>query len=446
MEYKTLILVDNSENLTTLNKDIIKQTIKHMLEKSPNEMKISIAQIGSDGYIKYLADFDDTSQTKINSVDNISFLTPPVSVMDIVADVILEWKNHDFANRDIVVFSAADVNNMSVYTLEELILELEELNYPVYTVGCVQNDNVSKLKTMASLSRVSDGIIVYTDEGRDADVEKQISDKIFKAMSEKRTREDSNLNKSIDVSQKLDSSDAVIDNSIATENGLSSSVGDNSNIIYDTNKTGYEYSSFILAGIILFATFFAVMFIYAILRKERQKSIQRNYYSNTDEIIRKHDEKINASAAFNVYDENDTQTRCLTIYDNIDDIENDEEDSGTRLLYQSREGLDITLEDRADPTKYFRANVKDRIIIGRSKKLCDIPVSYDDSVSGKHCELFLRGNSLYVRDLSSSNGTMVNQQKVYQDIQINNGDVLRLGQLSFLVTVRSNMGGFVSEF
>lgn len=447
MEYKTLILIDNSENLTSLNKDIIKQTVRYMLENSPNEMKMAVAQIGTDGYIKYLSDYDDTSQTKINSIDNVSFLTPPVSAMDIVADVILEWKNHDLANRDIIVFSSADVNNMSVYTLEELILELESLNYPVYTVGCIQDDNVSKLKTLASISRVSNGIIVYTDEGSDASVEKQITEKIFSAMNEKRSNEESKTE--ISESNNNDANGLHNGKGIPVENNYDEIIKDNSHIIYENNKNT-DYREIMLVGIVVFFMLFVIVILYKIIKKDKRNGLHKaddsdvNYRNNRNNVNNRNFEEAGSEKLFNLYEETESETRNL-IENSYFDNEMDE-DSGTRILYQSREGVDITLEDRADPTKYFRANIKDRAIIGRSKKLCDIPVTYDDSVSGKHCELFLRGDSLYVRDLSSSNGTMVNQQKVYQDIRINNGDVLRLGQLSFIVTVRSNMGGYIGEF
>lgn len=462
MEYKTLILVDNSENLTPLNKDIIRQTVKYMLENSPKEMKIAVAQIGTDGYIKYLADYDDTSQTKINSVDNISFLTPPVSAMDIVADVVLEWKNHDLADRNIVVFSNADVNNMSVYTLEELILELETLDYPIYTVGCVQEDNISKLKTMASLSRVSDGIIVYTDEGSDASIEKQITEKIFNAMEEKRNEE---TGKSLNGYNEGENTNKNSQNNgeITVENNYSGSTKDASHIIYE-KKDGYDnFKEIALVSIVLVCMFFCICIMYLFARggknsslhkrRHRSREYERNGDRNTDRNNGKTTyntyrqmEDMSYDKAFDIYGELKTSTRNLTDEGNMENEDTEEEESDTRILYQSTEGVDITLEDRADPTKYFRANIRDRVIIGRSKKYCDIPIPYDDSVSGKHCELFLRGESVYVRDLSSSNGTMVNQQKVYQDMKINNGDVLRLGQLSFYITVRSNMGGAIYEF
>ena len=47
----------------------------------------------------------------------------------------------------------------------------------------------------------------------------------------------------------------------------------------------------------------------------------------------------------------------------------------------------------------------------------------------------VRDNQIYCRDLSSSNGTMINQQKVYQELKIESGDILRIGRLSFIIQI-----------
>lgn len=50
----------------------------------------------------------------------------------------------------------------------------------------------------------------------------------------------------------------------------------------------------------------------------------------------------------------------------------------------------------------------------------------DSAVSRKHCELTLLGDTWVVRDLKSSNGTMVNGEKVGEK-QLNDGDHLKIG-------------------
>ena len=108
-------------------------------------------------------------------------------------------------------------------------------------------------------------------------------------------------------------------------------------------------------------------------------------------------------------------------------------DTGTRLLYEGVGECDLSFEDTADPSKYFRITSHGRLTLGRSLSSCDLAFDYDDSVSGRHCELFQRDEYWYVRDLNSSNGTFVNGEKVYTEAELHNGDLLKMGSLSLLV-------------
>lgn len=74
-------------------------------------------------------------------------------------------------------------------------------------------------------------------------------------------------------------------------------------------------------------------------------------------------------------------------------------------------------------------------MLGRSENSCDFVIEHDDSISGRHCELYRREEQWFVRDLHSSNGTKVNGQKVYQELEIHAGDILRLGQAEFLLSI-----------
>ncbi len=54
----------------------------------------------------------------------------------------------------------------------------------------------------------------------------------------------------------------------------------------------------------------------------------------------------------------------------------------------------------------------DCIVIGRLKEKADVVIP-DDCVSSQHCELSVRNNRLYVKDLSSTNGTFINGHKIH---------------------------------
>jgi EAL domain-containing protein (putative c-di-GMP-specific phosphodiesterase class I) len=71
--------------------------------------------------------------------------------------------------------------------------------------------------------------------------------------------------------------------------------------------------------------------------------------------------------------------------------------------------------------------------VGRLPDL-DLPLA-SESVSKEHAELFLRDSSLYVRDLGSKNGTLVNNERVTEktEKELHEGDILHFAQVEFRV-------------
>jgi CheY-like chemotaxis protein len=53
----------------------------------------------------------------------------------------------------------------------------------------------------------------------------------------------------------------------------------------------------------------------------------------------------------------------------------------------------------------------------------------EPSVSGRHCEILLRGNEIVVRDLQSTNGTFIKGERITEAI-LKPGQILRLGQVN----------------
>ena len=52
----------------------------------------------------------------------------------------------------------------------------------------------------------------------------------------------------------------------------------------------------------------------------------------------------------------------------------------------------------------------------------------EPSISSHHCEVFLQGNDVLVKDLGSTNGTFINGQKITEG-SLKPGQILRLGQI-----------------
>jgi pSer/pThr/pTyr-binding forkhead associated (FHA) protein len=68
----------------------------------------------------------------------------------------------------------------------------------------------------------------------------------------------------------------------------------------------------------------------------------------------------------------------------------------------------------------------DRTTIGRVEDNT-FPI-VDGSVSSHHCEVHLRGAEILIRDLNSTNGTFINNEKISEAV-LKPGQTLRLGQV-----------------
>jgi uncharacterized protein involved in exopolysaccharide biosynthesis len=82
------------------------------------------------------------------------------------------------------------------------------------------------------------------------------------------------------------------------------------------------------------------------------------------------------------------------------------------------------------------------ILLGRSES-ADVVLA-DERVSGRHCQVIRTGQGYRVKDLGSSNGTLVNAQKV-QEADLRDGDLLQVGYTVFKFVVNAAQAGFSVE-
>jgi pSer/pThr/pTyr-binding forkhead associated (FHA) protein len=72
-------------------------------------------------------------------------------------------------------------------------------------------------------------------------------------------------------------------------------------------------------------------------------------------------------------------------------------------------------------------------VVGRGPECHVRPNS--ELISRQHCMLLVSGQALRVRDLGSTNGTLVNGKRVIDECALGNGDTLQLGPLVLEVVV-----------
>jgi pSer/pThr/pTyr-binding forkhead associated (FHA) protein len=80
---------------------------------------------------------------------------------------------------------------------------------------------------------------------------------------------------------------------------------------------------------------------------------------------------------------------------------------------------------------------KTEFIIGRSQD-CHLCAG-SSAVSRQHCAILRTDNRVSIKDLGSRNGTIVNGNKITEEIELASGDEVAIGPLKFLVTITAGI-------
>ena len=91
---------------------------------------------------------------------------------------------------------------------------------------------------------------------------------------------------------------------------------------------------------------------------------------------------------------------------------------------------------RSGPIKGHKYAVKSDspILIGRSEE-ANIRIAYDQYCSRRHAKVYWDNGKCYVQDLESTNGTYVNGAKITGTLELNNNDIISLGDTELLVII-----------
>ena len=93
----------------------------------------------------------------------------------------------------------------------------------------------------------------------------------------------------------------------------------------------------------------------------------------------------------------------------------------------------LVLQDINNDEILYATDFSMPAIMGRDKISCTMLIENDKSVSRKHCQFFCKAGRCYVKDLGSSNGTVLNGEKISEVKQIKVGDHLKIGGKELIV-------------
>jgi pSer/pThr/pTyr-binding forkhead associated (FHA) protein len=83
---------------------------------------------------------------------------------------------------------------------------------------------------------------------------------------------------------------------------------------------------------------------------------------------------------------------------------------------------------------------KTPILIGRSEE-SNIEIDYDKYCSRKHALLYWEHNRCVLKDLESTNGTFVNDERINKPTVIKEGDIVRLGTTKIIISTKDTNNG-----
>lgn len=84
-----------------------------------------------------------------------------------------------------------------------------------------------------------------------------------------------------------------------------------------------------------------------------------------------------------------------------------------------------------------------RFLIGRASD-CHLR-AHSEQISRYHCALLVEKEGVFVRDYGSRNGTLVDGQRILDQIELHDGQRLRIGPLEFLVCIRPERSGVAGK-
>ena len=89
--------------------------------------------------------------------------------------------------------------------------------------------------------------------------------------------------------------------------------------------------------------------------------------------------------------------------------------------------------------KYF-VKTDSKILIGRSEE-SNIRIGYDDFCSRKHALIYWENATYFIEDLNSTNGTIINGERISGKAELHDGDIIGLGETELLIGVKDYPDG-----
>ncbi len=474
----TLILFDNSLSISEENRTKMREITKGLVESMQPRERITLCTFDTDRHLVVENSQDKTALT--TAVDAISFNNQDTYLKDVLYSTLKEiGPAAQKTFRRIIVLSDGSDDNDVGYTYEEIYNLIDQTECQVTAVGSRYEKNIDALEKMFSISRRNNSPYILMDDVEDTaaavtQVNSQMPYSIAQVVIPEEMRDGSSKNVRLTVETAEGASEYPLvvempfNDSAQQETARSAAAemvteaaANTEKLTEEGDETESETEAEILppwesenaegndatAGkdklaalsdvrvISLMAAAVAVIVLAIILTRLRKKKASGSPVSD-----RRSEDSVEDDAGMETLrNAADTDPDATELRQ--DDITADQNDDDERTVLvnpgtgdSSPEEVFVKLEDMRNPDRVYSSLITDEIMIGRSSE-CDIVIPEDKAIGRKHCMIVRMDGRYYLRDNNSSNGTVLNGQKVTGVVEISSGDQLEIGRSRLSVRI-----------
>ena len=415
---RTTILVDISNSVPIDSRDEVTELVEYQVENITENEEMRILTFGNE--VNTLQEFTSDRYDLYRALEQIVYNGTQSAVYDAIYNTIPELNLNNEKPcfyRTIIVTDGADHAAHGI-TKEELLMKLQSTTYPIDVICVSKAKPKNPNKDLSALTRISNGR--YFEIYPDSDVKQLYSELSVKeyywirasiphkyldgSIRQVDVQDDRNhVNFDIKMSVvDYDITDESVILTTATEKVIekTDSMAVTTESTYILQESGNENAGFtlmlLIVGGVAVLSIIIVTVVCLFLKKRSSGDVT------------------------------------------VSDVPRETGD--TEVFEESPEGeiYVIKISDAFDAGLSWNLNVPDEIIIGREDN-CDIVLT-DRSVSHQQCKITAKAKGLTVQNLSASNHTKLNGNKVNEETLLHSSDTLRFGRVTLKVDSIQKIG------
>lgn len=463
----TLVLIDNSASIKKEQRAVIQQVIEGIIDTKQATESISIATVGKE--IEYLVDYSKDRYEILKAFEKVEYKKQTTHLAAGLAQAIdnLNAIQDDSVKR-IIVFSDGYNNNTEGKTRTELLAEMNTTTYPIFTIGCVSEENKGDVNdNLYQFSRATIGESGFSVK-KDTSIEEilQYLNSIYSYIGIK-VKPDNTL---------LDGSEKAIELTLNMQGGSNYTIQkDNLRMKMVEQKEVPETAQpkatqvpqevevieeknfleniieqigmvpFVLIVIVIFVALVALVCFIVLKMKKKNDRMQfdtkledLDIIINGGKNVKEETNNNNITRGFIGVGDDIEKTVVLPKANQISPPNNNEDLDSTVILssnMQNKECWNVQLKDIKN-NRIFAKQLTSEIMIGRVENpnyAQMVVLDYDNSVSKVHCRIFLEKGEFYLEDLQSVNHTFLNGNIIKNVEKISSEDVIGIGNVKMKV-------------